>query len=279
VFRSEMMRDAQELLGLEQDLRRGLKCGEVTVHYQPSFAIDSNKIVGVEALVRWHSPTRGPVPPDRFIPVAESAGLIREIGEFVLREAADQTASWLRAELLPTDFVTWVNLSAVQLADQRITDSVRQTLAAVDLDPQWLGLEVTETAIVVEGARAERARTVLMELHQMGVGIALDDFGTGFSSLEHLRSFPIDIIKIDRSFIQGIEHDPKDAAIAANLVSLAHALGLVIVAEGIESEGQLEQLRDLGCDLAQGYLLARPAPAAAITSLLVEQRRAATAPV
>jgi EAL domain-containing protein (putative c-di-GMP-specific phosphodiesterase class I) len=267
-----MMRDASELLGMEHDLRRGLKHGEITVHYQPSYEIATHRIVGVEALVRWRSPSRGVVPPDRFVPVAEAAGLIHELGEFVLREAALQTTQWVRDGLVPPDFVTWVNLSAVQLSDRRIAEIVGRTLRSVGLETSWLGLEVTETAIVVEGSPAEQAREVLRDLHDQGFGIALDDFGTGFSSLEHLRRFPIDIIKIDRSFIQGIEHDPKDAAIAANLVSLAHALGLVAVAEGIETPGQLEQLRELGCDLGQGYLLGRPAPAVAVSELLAAQR-------
>jgi diguanylate cyclase (GGDEF)-like protein/PAS domain S-box-containing protein len=271
-FRTDMMRDASELLGMEHDLRRGLKHGEITVHYQPSYEIATHRIVGVEALVRWRSPSRGVVPPDRFVPVAEAAGLIHELGEFVLREAALQTTQWVRDGLVPPDFVTWVNLSAVQLSDRRIAEIVGRTLRSVGLETSWLGLEVTETAIVVEGSPAEQAREVLRDLHDQGFGIALDDFGTGFSSLEHLRRFPIDIIKIDRSFIQGIEHNPKDAAIAANLVSLAHALGLVAVAEGIETPGQLEQLRELGCDLGQGYLLGRPAPAVAVSELLAAQR-------
>jgi diguanylate cyclase (GGDEF)-like protein/PAS domain S-box-containing protein len=271
VFQPEMMRDAQELLGLEADLRHGLRRGEVSVHFQPSFDIEQDRIVGVEALVRWTSPTRGAVPPDRFVPLAESAGLIHELGEFVLRESVAQTARWVADDLLPPDFVTWVNLSAVQLADERVAELVPRVLAEAGVSPSRLGLEVTETAIV-EAASTPRARDRLRDLHGRGIGIALDDFGTGFSSLEHLRRFPIDVIKIDRSFIQGMEHDPKDSAIAANLVSLAHALGLDVVAEGIETSGQLELLRELGCDLAQGYLLARPTPAAVVTDLLVAQR-------
>jgi diguanylate cyclase (GGDEF)-like protein/PAS domain S-box-containing protein len=271
VFQPEMMRDAEELLGLEADLRHGLRRGEVTVHFQPSFDIQEDRIVGVEALVRWTSPTRGVVPPDRFVPLAESAGLIHELGELVLRESVAQTARWVAEDLLPEDFVTWVNLSAVQLADGRVAQLVPRLLTGAGLSPKRLGLEVTETAIV-ESAGAPQARARLRELHDTGVAIALDDFGTGFSSLEHLRRFPIDVIKIDRSFIQGMEHDPKDSAIAANLVSLAHALGLAVVAEGIETPGQLELLRELGCDLAQGYLLARPAPADVVTGLLVAQR-------
>ena len=271
VFQPEMMRDAQEMLGLEADLRHGLRRGEVTVHFQPSVDMEHERIVGVEALVRWTSPTRGVVPPDRFVPLAESAGLIHELGEFVLRESVAQTARWVADDVLPPDFVTWVNLSAVQLADDRVAELVPGVLAGAGLDPHRLGLEVTETAIV-EAASTPQARARLRDLHDRGIGIALDDFGTGFSSLEHLRRFPIDVIKIDRSFIEGVEHDPKDSAIAANLVSLAHALGLDVVAEGIETPGQLELLRELGCDLAQGYLLGRPAPADVVTGLLVAQR-------
>jgi diguanylate cyclase (GGDEF)-like protein/PAS domain S-box-containing protein len=275
-FQADMMRDASDLLGMEHDLRRGLEQGEVTVHYQPSYDIASHTIVGVEALVRWRSPTRGSVPPDRFVPVAEAAGLIHELGEFVLREAARQTVRWIDDDLVGPDFVTWVNLSAVQLSDRRITDTVYRILHSVGLETRRLGFEVTETAIVVEGSPAEQARAVLLDLHDRGLAIALDDFGTGFSSLEHLRRFPIDVIKIDRSFIQGIEHDPKDVAIAANLVSLAHALRLAVIAEGIETEGQLAQLAELGCDLGQGYLLARPAPASAVSALLAAQRTPAS---
>jgi EAL domain-containing protein (putative c-di-GMP-specific phosphodiesterase class I) len=276
MFRADMVRDASDLLGMEHDLRRGLKHGEVTVHYQPSYDIASHMIVGVEALVRWRSPTRGSIPPDRFVPVAEAAGLIHELGEFVLREAARQTARWIADDLVGPDFVTWVNLSAVQLSDRRITETVDRILQSAGLETRSLGFEVTETAIVVEGSPAEQARAVLQDLHDRGLAIALDDFGTGFSSLEHLRRFPIDVIKIDRSFIQGIEHDPKDVAIAANLVSLAHALRLDVVAEGIETEGQLAQLAELGCDLGQGYLLARPAPASAVSALLAAQRTPAS---
>ncbi len=210
------------------------------------------------------------------MPVAEAAGLIHELGEFVLREAARQTVRWIDDDLVGPDFVTWVNLSAVQLSDRRITGTVDRILQSVGLQTRSLGFEVTETAIVVEGSPAEQARAVLQDLHDRGFAIALDDFGTGFSSLEHLRRFPIDVIKIDRSFIQGIEHDPKDVAIAANLVSLAHALGLDVVAEGIETEGQLAQLVELGCDLGQGYLLARPAPASAVSALLAAQRTPAS---
>lgn len=186
----------------------------------------------------------------------------------MLQEACRQTGDWARAGLLQEPFTTWVNLSGKQLSAGGVADLVRNALEAASLPPRFLGLEVTETAIVVDGAPGERARAELQELHDLGVRVAIDDFGTGFSSLGHLRRFPIDVIKVDRSFIQGVERSPKDAAITANLASLAHALGLVATAEGIESESQLASVRELGCDHAQGFLFAHPAPAEEISALL-----------
>jgi len=273
VFRHDMTRQLGELLGLEHELRLGLERGEFQVHYQPAVDLGSNAIVGVEALLRWTSPTRGSVPPAQFIPVAETTGVIKPLGEFVLREAFGQAAQWLRDGVLPDPFVMWVNLSGKQLTAGGVAPLVLRTLAATGLPPSMVGLEVTETAIVEDGPSGARARAELEELHEHGVRIAIDDFGTGFSSLGHLRRLPVDLIKVDRSFVQGIEHDAKDAAITANLASLAHALGVLAIAEGIESEGQLESVRKLGCDLAQGFLFARPAPAETVTRLLAEQGR------
>ncbi|TML61234.1 MAG: EAL domain-containing protein [Actinobacteria bacterium] len=270
VFRYDMARELGELLGLEHELRLGLQRGEFSLHYQPEIALDTAAIVGVEALLRWHSPTRGSVPPAEFIPIAEATGLIVPLGEYVLHEACAQTARWLRNAALPEGFVTWTNLSGKQLSAGGVSALVREALEAAELPAGFLGLEVTETALVQEGHAGERARAELQELHELGVRIAVDDFGTGFSSLGQLRSFPVDMIKVDRSFVQGIEHDAKDAAITANLVSLAHALGLLAIAEGIESDGQLTSLRELGCDLAQGFLFARPAPPEEIDRLLAE---------
>ena len=199
--------------------------------------------------------------PDRFIRVAESTGLILGLGEFVLREACAQTAQWRIEGMLPERFVTWVNLSGRQLVGRRDQRTVRAALHDAGLPAECLGLEVTETTLVEEGSGGDRARAELKQLHEDGVRIAIDDFGTGFSSLGQLRSFPVDMIKVDRSFVQGVEEEPKDAAIAANLVTLAHALGVLAIAEGIESDSQLASFRGLGCDLAQGFLFARPMPA------------------
>jgi diguanylate cyclase (GGDEF)-like protein/PAS domain S-box-containing protein len=272
VFRYEMAREFGELLGLEHDLRLGLQRGEFRVHYQPEVALGSDQIVGVEALLRWNSPTRGEISPIRFIPVAEATGLILPLGEFALREACKQTAAWLRDGLADDSFVTWVNLSGRQLSAGGITELVHDALAAAGLAARHLGLEVTETAIVKEGEVGERARGELQQLHEEGVRLAIDDFGTGVSSLAQLRRFPVDMIKVDRAFVQSVEDDVKGAAIAANVVSLAHALGLIAVAEGIESHAQRLSMEDLECDLAQGFLFARPASAEAVSTMLAEGR-------
>jgi EAL domain-containing protein (putative c-di-GMP-specific phosphodiesterase class I) len=273
VYRGEMAREFGETLGLEYEVRLGLQRNEFSLHYQPEIEVEGGGIVGVEALLRWTSPTRGSVSPVEFIPVAESTGMISQLGELALREACRQTVSWDAEGLLPERFITWVNLSGMQLSAGGIDVLVRSALADTGLPARRLGLEVTETAIVQGGAAGERARNELQALHADGVGIAIDDFGTGFSSLGQLRRFPIDMIKVDRSFVQGAEHDPRDAAITANVVSLAHALGLVAMAEGIESESQLASLRELGCDLAQGFLFARAVPPAELAAMLGGEAR------
>jgi diguanylate cyclase (GGDEF)-like protein/PAS domain S-box-containing protein len=261
VFHDDMDRELGELLGFEHELRLGLQRQEFTVHYQPEVALDGTSVVGVEALLRWNSPTRGAVPPSIFIPVAEATGLIMPLGEFVVREACEQTARWRRAGVIQEPFNTWVNLSGKQLSAGGIDELVLDTLEQVGLPAKFLGLEITESVIVAEGSSGTRAQNELQRLHAQGIKIAIDDFGTGFSALGQLRRFPIDVIKVDRSFVQGIENDPRDAAITANVVSLAHSLGILAIAEGIETDGQLASVREYGCDQAQGYLFGRPLPA------------------
>lgn len=269
VFQDEMARELGELLGIEHELRIALDRGEFSLHYQPMVDLSSDRVIGVEALLRWTSPTRGQVPPARFIPVAESTGLIVDLGAYVLREGCRQAAAWHAGGGLD-EFVTWINVSARQLAPGGFAALVQATLAETGLQPQRLGLEITESAIVDPGNAGNLARRELEELHALGVRIAIDDFGTGFSSLGQLRHFPIDMIKVDRSFVQGSELDAKDATITSNLISLAHALNVVAVAEGIESRGQLDSLRQFGCDGAQGFLFSRPAPAAEIYKVLLD---------
>jgi diguanylate cyclase (GGDEF)-like protein/PAS domain S-box-containing protein len=272
IFSPEMARDVGALLGIEHELRLGLQRGEFSLHYQPEFDLDTGTLVGAEALLRWHSPTRGLVPPVRFIPIAETTGLIMPLGEFVLSEACAQAAEWRRNGLVPDSFVTWVNVSAKQLGSGGLRSAVQRALEAAELPHGALGLEVTESAIVEQGVTGERARAELKLLHEKGVRLAIDDFGTGFSNLGQLRHFPVDVIKVDHLFVQGAVHDSKDAAITANVVSLAHALGVAAIAEGIESKGQLASLRSVGCDLGQGYLFARPMPADEVTEFLVGKR-------
>jgi diguanylate cyclase (GGDEF)-like protein/PAS domain S-box-containing protein len=268
VFRYEMARELGELLGLEHELRVGLERGEFEVHYQPLVDLGTRAFVGAEALVRWRSPSRNLVAAERFMSVAEATGLIMQLGGFVLREACEQTAHWNEVCALPEDFVVWVNVSGKQISAGGLEARVKEELARAGLSASRLGLEVTETAVILEGPAGDRGRAELRNLHALGVRIAIDDFGTGFSSLGQLRRFPIDVIKVDSSFVHGVEHDAKDAAITANLASLAHSLGLVATAEGIESQGQLTAVKELGCDHAQGYLFARPMPAAALGRLL-----------
>jgi diguanylate cyclase (GGDEF)-like protein/PAS domain S-box-containing protein len=268
VFRYEMARELGELLGLEHELRLALERGEFELHYQPLVDLETRAFVGAEGLLRWRSPSRGLVEAERFIAVAETTGIIMQLGEFVLREACRQIAAWEEAGTLPEEFVTWVNVSGKQISAGGLQARVVDEIARCGLRATRLGLEVTETAVVLEGPAGDRARAELKNLHALGVRIAIDDFGTGFSSLGHLRRFPVDVIKVDRSFVHGVEHDAKDAAITANLASLAHALGLVATAEGIESAGQLTTVRELGCDHAQGHLFARPMSGLELSRLL-----------
>ncbi len=268
IFRGELDREVGESLGLEYEMRLALERNEFKLHYQPEIEIESGDIVGAEALLRWNSPTRGMVSPSEFIPAAEAAGMIIELGRLAMREACSQTASWESQGAIPDRFVTWVNLSGTQLSAGGIEELVRSALDESGISSSRLGLEMTETSIVQGGVVGDRACAELQALHSAGVSIAIDDFGTGFSSLEQLRRFPVDMIKIDRSFVQGAEQDPRDAAITANVVSLAHALGLVAMAEGIESEAQLASLRELGCDLVQGFLFARPMPPEKLAELI-----------
>jgi diguanylate cyclase (GGDEF)-like protein/PAS domain S-box-containing protein len=266
IFREEMTRELGELLGIEHELRLGLERGEFALRYQPMIDVDNERLIGVEALLRWEAPMRGEVPPGRFIPIAEATGLIIPLGEFVVRQACKQAAAWqIGADGL---FVTWVNVSVKQLAAGGFHAVVKDALSSNGLSPGSFGIEITESAIVEPGVAGKRALAELKELHELGVQIAIDDFGTGFSSLGQLRHFPIDVIKVDRSFIKGIQHDSKDATIASSLISLAHALGVVAVAEGVESSGQLQSIRHLGCDHAQGFLFSRPAAPAEIAALL-----------
>ncbi len=257
---------------LEVELVQAIDRGELRLAYQPQVRLSDSRVVGAEALVRWEHPTRGLVPPGEFIGVAEDRGLIVAIGTWVLLEACRQLAQWRGSRTRPddgcgvaSDFVMAVNVSARQLREEGFPALVAQTLERYGLDPGQLCLEITETALIEEAAAATRS---LETLSDTGVHIALDDFGTGYSSLAHLRSFPVDVLKIDKSFVDRLEDGAKERKIVAAVTAMAHVLDMTVVGEGIETPGQLAGLRELGCDEGQGYLLARPMPPEQVLELL-----------
>ena len=251
----DMNQGMQERMRIESGLRHALGHGELRLHYQPKFDIRSGAIVGAEALVRWVHPERGLVPPADFIPLAEATGLIVQVGEWVLEEACAQAAVWQRAGL-PT-FRLAVNVSAREFT-AALPGRVAGTLKRYRLDPSWLELEITESTLMHD---IERVIGIMDRINDLGVSLSLDDFGTGYSSLSYLKRFPIQTLKIDRSFTMGIPDDASDCAIASTIVSIGRKLGHRVIAEGVETLEQLEFLREAGCDEVQGYLYAAPQPA------------------
>jgi len=262
VFESGMQVRASESLEIESQMRHGLDADEFRVFYQPIVDLATGVITELEALVRWQHPTRGLLPPSVFIPVAEETGLIVRLGGWVLEQACHEAMKWDRV-------VVGVNLSPRQFQQSGLVFDVRRVLAASGLPPERLKLEITESLAMQDTDATIRT---LGELHALGVEIAIDDFGTGYSSLSYLKQFPLDTLKIDRSFVDGLGHDSQDAAIVQSVVDLARSLGLSITAEGIETTTQYEQLRALGCDRGQGYLFARPMPADAVRAVLDHSR-------
>lgn len=242
---------AEARLKLEAELRHAIERGDLVVHYQPELQVATGRVVGAEALVRWHHPTRGIVPPSEFIPLAEETGLIVHIDRLVLATACRQVSEWRSRLPGAEEFTVSVNLSARQLAQPDLTDFVSSVLQATGLQPDVLRLEVTESGVMHDTGLAV---TRLRAIRELGIQLGIDDFGTGYSSLLYLRDFPVDVLKVDRSFVAGMAAESDDAAIVAATVRLAHALGLHVVAEGVETDDQLVQLRFLGCDFAQGYL-------------------------
>jgi Amt family ammonium transporter len=269
-----MSDQTRERVDLENDLRRALTRDELLLQYQPLVDLRSGDVVGFEALVRWQHPTRGLVPPLAFIPMAEETGLIIALGRWVLDAACRQAAA-LNADLAAEGDRTFVsvNLSARQFTEGDLIDDIRRTLARTGLDPEALELEITESVLM---DHSEAGIRTLSEIRDLGVRLVLDDFGTGYSSLAYLKHLPLDTIKIDRTFVAGIE-DPADRSIVEAVVALAHGLGIGVVAEGIETKAQADKLRELGCDLGQGYLFSRPVPADGKLALLRDRPRAARA--
>ena len=248
-------------LHMETALRAAIERDELRVHFQPEVAVATGAIVGVEALVRWEHPERGLLAPGEFIPLAEETGLIMPVGEWVLREACRRAQGW-------DGLLLRVNVSARQLTRGDLPAVVAEALEATGLDPARLCLEITESVLVDD---PEASARTLAEIEALGVAIAVDDFGTGYSSLEQLRRFPVDCVKIDRSFVRGIGESAEDAAIVAAVIELGHVLGLTVTAEGVETAAQHDRLRELGCDDAQGFLFGRPEPADTIDCLLARQ--------
>jgi diguanylate cyclase (GGDEF)-like protein len=245
-----------ERLSLENDLRRALARGEISLHYQPKLEIGSGRVVGAEALMRWTHPEHGLVPPDRFIPIAEEAGLINSLGEWALGEASRQSRAWEDAGI--HDIRISVNVSSRQFRPGRLLETIGAALAESGVGGQALAIELTESVIM---ENPQETAEMLWALKEMGLSVSIDDFGTGYSSLAYLKRFPIDELKIDRSFVQGIPEDADDAAIVTAIIAMAHSLGQRVVAEGVETQAQLEFLNTLGCDEYQGYLCSKPAPA------------------
>jgi diguanylate cyclase (GGDEF)-like protein len=264
VFDQSMEDRALARLELETDLRRALERDEFEVHYQPIMALAAGHIAEVEALVRWEHPLRGQISPDEFIPLAEETGLIVALGQWVLEQACCQAASW--RETFPDDpLVMSVNLSGRQFQQSSLVADISQVLVRSRLPASALKLEITESVIMQD---AEATILALCQLKRLGTRLAIDDFGTGYSSLSYLKRFPVDTLKVDRSFVKGLGHDSMDSAIVRSVVALAKALDLDVTAEGIETTAQRAELLALGCDRGQGYLFARPLPAAGIAALL-----------
>ena len=255
-YASEMHEAVAQRVELRAQIRAGIRRGQFRVHYQPIVDLSTGRPVGFEALARWEHPTRGLISPAEFIPVAEQTGLILDLGNYILRDACAQLAAWNAVDDSPR-YVS-VNVAGLQLHSDAFVDKVAAILRGTGLPPEQLLLEVTETALVQD---ADGCKGRLQALRDLGVRLAVDDFGTGYSSLNYLRRFPMDVLKIDKSFVDGVAENPDDNALVEAIVTLGRALGLTVVAEGIEERAQADALLALGCPLGQGYLFSRPLPA------------------
>lgn len=254
VFHPHMRNLTNEQLALETAMRKGLELNQFTLHYQPQIQIRTGKLIGIEALLRWNHPTMGAIPPSRFIPVAEETGLILPLGEWVLAEACRQNKAWQDAGHPPIRVS--INLSAVQFEKKNMIDAIHSILKETKLDPKYLELEITETMTMDVSKTVE----TLKKLRELGVQIAMDDFGTGYSSLNHLKRFGLHRLKIDQSFVRDIMTDSNDADIVGSIILMAHRLGLLVIAEGVENKEQFEFLQAHQCDEVQGFYFSKPLP-------------------
>jgi EAL domain-containing protein (putative c-di-GMP-specific phosphodiesterase class I) len=254
VFESVMHERALERLELRNELRRAVESGQFEVYHQPVVSLPAGRVTGMEALVRWHHPTRGLVQPGQFIPLAEEMGLIVDLGRWVLQESCRHAAALHASGEVTPDFVVGVNLSVKQLQHPDVIADVRAALRDSGLEPEMLVLEITETVMMADYDTASRR---LHELKALGIHIAMDDFGTGYSSLSYLSRLPVDILKMDRSFLAA-NASPEASGLAAAIIALGKTLGVQVLAEGIESSAQYDALRALGCDYGQGFFIAHP---------------------
>jgi EAL domain-containing protein (putative c-di-GMP-specific phosphodiesterase class I) len=255
---------AMDRIRLDGELRRALANGQLIAVYQPEVDLRTRRIVAVEALVRWHHPSRGLVGATEFVGEAERSNLVADLGDLMLAQAFSQAARW-RQRYGDDAPVVWVNLSRRELDDPAVVDRVLVAVDHADVPLAAIGIEITETAFVAEGGQAIRS---LARFAEEGVALALDDFGTGWSSLQSLRSFPLTTVKIDQAFVQNVATEVRDRQLVAAIIGMAQGLSLQTLAEGVETEGQLEVLTSLGCDVAQGYLLGRPGSATEIDAVL-----------
>ena len=267
-YRPDMNADTIRRIGLAFALQRAIRSDEFELHYQPQFDLDEGRVIGVEALLRWHHPERGLIPPDQFIPLAEDLGLMVPMGDWVLENACSQLRRWRDGNLPP--FRLAVNLSARQFYQEGLVGRVLKWLDKTGLTPDCLEIELTESSVMRD---AEETRLALHELSDVGIRLSIDDFGTGYSSLSYLKRFPINALKIDRSFIHDVTTNPNDAALVRTIIGLAENLHLDVVAEGVETPEQLEFLRANNCRCVQGYLLGKPVPANLLPVLLADMQK------
>jgi EAL domain-containing protein (putative c-di-GMP-specific phosphodiesterase class I) len=250
-------------LEMENDLRHAFEVGEFKIHYQPKLDLATDRIIGAEALLRWNHPARGWISPDAFIPVAEESGLIIALGDWVIQEACKQLNTWADRGL--GHLTIAVNVSVQQFAREDFVESVLRALWQFGVKPQKLELEITESLLM---RNVNDTTSCMRRFRAAGVALSIDDFGTGYSSLGYLRQFPVDALKIDRSFVKDLHTSDDDAAICAAIIAMARELKLKVIAEGVETREQLEFLREHRCDQAQGYLISEPIPADALQRLL-----------
>lgn len=265
VYNEDIRQSSLEQLRLEQDLRKALELQQINVHFQPKLNLHTSQLDSAEALARWHHPEKGSIPPSVFIPLAERTGLINELGSQILKASCQQAAAWYQAGF---SIQVAVNIAAQQVESGRLVEEVSRLLEEFQLPSRLLQLELTESTLMED---AEAATLEMQSLRARGVSLAIDDFGTGYSSLSYLQHFPLDVLKIDRSFLMSDNAQTTEGTLTRAIIALGHGLGMQVVAEGVEEKDQLGALKELGCDFAQGYVISRPIPADELTQLLKQQ--------